>query len=495
MKIRMIAVVTLLLCGFIAADCFSARAYRHDYIEHVTVYREADRFCGWPANNGAWIWDNEILVCFTLNYFQEPDPNVDPTEHHRDRNRDEEIVMARSLDGGQTWELERPEAFSLARKDEKAIALTEELDFTAEGFAMGVWRDKFHVSYDRGKTWKGPYQLPDLGDTLGGRTDYIVDGKNSCTIFISARNSPLCVLTTDGGKNFEVVGKVMPRTDYHAIMPSSVRISDSELVSAVRQIRTEAHVSWIDVYSSDDNGQAWKFRSKVADADNKYWNGNPPSMVKLRDGKLAVTYGYRAVPYGIRAKISSDNGKTWGQEIILRRDGRNWDLGYTRSVQRADGKVVTMYYYSTKEYPQQRISATIWDAARVNDYSDEREDFERMWSYVSKMEEAVMKINEIAGREKPSVNEMVYWTQIKEKNCDRLREVISCNFLSERVMPDLDSDGKVDKGYENELMQLNEILLCNMKVKRTDELSNVEHLRILLARFRRAHFVYVNPRR
>jgi hypothetical protein len=34
-------------------------------IRHVIVYKQPGRFCGWPANNGAWSWDNEILVCFT----------------------------------------------------------------------------------------------------------------------------------------------------------------------------------------------------------------------------------------------------------------------------------------------------------------------------------------------------------------------------------------------------------------------------------------------
>ena len=51
-------------------------------MEHVTIYQEAGKFCGWPANNGAWSWGNEILVCFDLHYFKEPDRSVDPTEHH-----------------------------------------------------------------------------------------------------------------------------------------------------------------------------------------------------------------------------------------------------------------------------------------------------------------------------------------------------------------------------------------------------------------------------
>ena len=130
---------------------------------------------------------------------------------------------------------------------------------------------------------------------------------------------------------------------------------------------------WIDVYQSTDNGRTWEFLSQVADAGKS--NGNPPSLVRLRDGWLCVTYGYRGVcsayryrwePQGIRARISKDNGKTWGQEIVLRNDARTWDLGYTRSVQRPDGKIVTIYYYTTKEIPEQHIAATNRDPDLVS---------------------------------------------------------------------------------------------------------------------------------
>jgi len=42
------------------------------------------------------------------------------------------------------------------------------------------------------------------------------------------------------------------------------------------------------------------------------------------------------------ATTSVDGGRTWGDEITLRDDGGTWDLGYPRTVQRADGKVVTI---------------------------------------------------------------------------------------------------------------------------------------------------------
>ena len=77
-------------------------------------------------------------------------------------------------------------------------------------------------------------------------------------------------------------------------------------------------------------------------------------MVLLTDGRLAVTYGYGGERRGIRARGSADNGRTWGDEIILRDDARTWDFGYPRTKQREDGSLVTMYYYTTTERPEQQ---------------------------------------------------------------------------------------------------------------------------------------------
>ncbi|NMB83008.1 MAG: hypothetical protein GYA14_14445 [Ignavibacteria bacterium] len=85
----------------------------------------------------------------------------------------------------------------------------------------------------------------------------------------------------------------------------------------------------------------------------------------LKDGRLCVTYGCRKVPYGIRAKISSNKGKTWGKEIIIRDDALTKDIGYPRSAVRPDGKVVTTYYYTTEEKVEQHIAATIWDPSEL----------------------------------------------------------------------------------------------------------------------------------
>ena len=190
-------------------------------------------------------------------------------------------------------------------------------------------------------------------------TDYIVEGRNELTIFLTASKSNgregrvLCARTKDGGVTWNLVGMVGPEPEGNdfAIMPSSVRLAPSSILTLVR------HRRWIESYRTDDNGTTW---THVVRAVPDTGRGNPPSLVKLRDGRLVVTFGYRAEPFSIRARISKDQGRTWTNDIILRSGASDWDLGYTRSVQRPDGKIVTVYYYNDAVAPERYIGATIW---------------------------------------------------------------------------------------------------------------------------------------
>jgi hypothetical protein len=112
---------------------------------------------------------------------------------------------------------------------------------------------------------------------------------------------------------------------------------------------------------SDDNGATWRIVSRVT-AQVTGNSGNPPSMVRLKDGRLIITYGHREAPYSIRARISKDDGATWGEELSLRQDGGDRDLGYTRTVVRPDGKLVTIYYFNDGRESERYIASTIWEA-------------------------------------------------------------------------------------------------------------------------------------
>jgi len=344
-------------------------------MKHVVVYHEDGMFCGWPANRGVWSWGDEILVGFTLGHFQDKQ-----NRHAIDRDKPRENgILARSLDGGLTWSIEKPAALMSSFVNQQSqTPCPGGLNFSGPDFAMTCrgdrsreGRSRFQVSSDRGRTWSQPYMLPMFGQKrIMARTDYIVNGRGSLLVFLTAakRNGKegrvLCARTTDGGRTFGFVSWVCPEPTGYAIMPSTVRISKAHLVSAIRRYeRGDINQGWINVYVSEDDGRTWLFLAKAA-ATGEH-GGNPPSMVRLKDGRLCITYGYRSKPYGIRAVFSSDNGKSWSDPVILRDDGRNWDLGYCRTIVRPDGKLVTIYYYATAELYNQHIAATIWDPAKV----------------------------------------------------------------------------------------------------------------------------------
>ncbi|MHC4624892.1 MAG: exo-alpha-sialidase [Planctomycetota bacterium] len=356
-----------------AAAC-AAKANPACPIEHAIVCARGGKFCGWPANNGVWIWDGkEILVGFSLRTY------VEKKGHNSGGGGGS--VLGRSLDGGKTWTLEDPDNFV---DDGGTIAPSPGgINFAHPDFAMRLHRSggaRFFISYDRGKKWQGPYAFADLmshpefeGLENTARTDYIVNGPDDCFIFMSARkpdtgtrDRAFLAHTADGGKTFNFVSWINPEPvgTTRGAMPSTVRISKTKLVSALRRKYPD---QWVDVFVSNDNGQSWKFLSKVADTGG--WNGNPPALARLKDGRLCCVYGNRS-KRKMLAKYSSDDGATWGNEIVLRDDYQvdsfeDPDLGYPRLVQRADGRLVTMYYWATKENPHHHIAATIWDPDKI----------------------------------------------------------------------------------------------------------------------------------
>jgi len=236
--------------------------------------------------------------------------------------------------------------------------------------------ERFWYSYDRGHTWKGPHNFGDLmndpklaGKEFTARTDYTVNGPDDCLVFLSAtpgesgRDFTFTARTTDGGRTFDFVSWIVSPTDPHrGVMPTTVRCSDTQLVTVVRRRQGHGQPCWVDAYVSHDNGKSWSFLSKVGDAG--VHNGNPPALVRMKDGRLCCVYGNRSRKQMI-ARLSSDEGATWGPEVILRDDFQvdsfdDRDFGYPRLVQRPNGKLVAIYYWATKDHPQQHIAATIW---------------------------------------------------------------------------------------------------------------------------------------
>jgi hypothetical protein len=250
------------------------------------------------------------------------------------------------------------------------------IEFTHPDFAL--WcartgldagaRSWFYVSTDRCRSWSAPFRLPDFGtDGIAARTDYLVLDRETALLFLTgkmheAEGRVLCARTEDGGRTFRLLSLVGPEPDGYSIMPSSVRLPDGRIVVAVRR-RSESPPSgcgecWIELYRSADLGLTWEYAGVAVPETGR--SGNPPAMILLEDGRLCLTYGCRAEPYGIRARLSEDGGARWEQEIVLRKDGGDRDLGYPRTVQRSDGTVVTVYYFNDEPSGERYIAATLW---------------------------------------------------------------------------------------------------------------------------------------
>lgn len=347
-------------------------------IKYVTVASEEGRFLGWPANNGVWSWDGgqEMLVGFTNGNFEE--------QSGHNIGKEQLTNLARSKDGGRTWVSVDPENFVGDAGEVKPSP--GNIHFGHPHFAMRVAakgyhgakdkKGRFFISYDRGESWEGPYRFNHLNDDknleemeITSRTNYRVTGENSIQVFMSARRTdiefadrldkPFIVESTDGGKSFQFAGWVVPWTDeYRAVMPSVVQTGNGKLVMALRRrnARSEEQSCWIDAFVSDDNGRSWSFLSKIADTG--LYNGNPPGLAVLKDGRLACAYANRSLSRFL-LRFSKDGGSTWGKEIMIRDNPYTYDMGYPQLLQNDQGQLVALYYIATEERRQSYIEAAI----------------------------------------------------------------------------------------------------------------------------------------
>ncbi|MGC9349482.1 MAG: sialidase family protein [Anaerolineae bacterium] len=365
---------------------------------HVVVYHDPSKWAAVPANNGGnapiWQWDDEILVGFTRGTFA-----LTPSGHQCDNDQPFESWLARSSDGGESWATWQPAktgngVYAGHRGSSSAEVSddVEALNFSQPGFVMRVEGNGYHgnsgarwfYSADKGQSWHGPWSFGSLlshrrleGREFTGRTAYLINGPQELYLFVSARQrsssealnvalreKPFVARTVDGGQTFDFVSWIVRWDDPdRAVMPAPVRLTSSRLVVAVR--RKSEIANWIDCYESLDNGLTWAFLSRVGDTEaGNEFNGNPPALIEMSDGRLCCAYGHRSLGQ-IIARYSYDEGRTWTPGQIVRQNfqsANGWpDLGYVRLFQRSDGRLVAVYFWCNEEMPQTHIEATIFD--------------------------------------------------------------------------------------------------------------------------------------
>src|SRR3546814_14115483 len=91
---------------------------------------------------------------------------------------------------------------------------------------------------------------------------------------------------------------------------SGYSLATGGILCVTRAQRDPRGDMWVDLFASDDGGKTWDFLSRVNDF------GAPGSLVVKKDGRFVMVYGYRLMPSGMRCRVSEDEGKTWGPELI-----------------------------------------------------------------------------------------------------------------------------------------------------------------------------------
>ena len=272
-----------------------------------------------------------------------------------------------STDGGRTWTkrstaARRPTADSVRMN--WAAGLGTEGDFVA---VCGGWHDPgefkrlmtpvVRISHDGGRTWDDEITFPaspkeatyvPFGDVLTGE-----DGALRVACYTVKPNEAYILRSADGGETWGEAVKMGGEINECGW----IHLGDGRWLAAFRTVEGQ----YLLEYRSDDDGRTWRKGGRITE-DRQH----PGHLLRLRDGRILLTYGDRREGhFGVEAKLSADDGQTWGKPFRLA-DFDPADCGYPSSVQRADGKVVTAYYAQKSHLlDRYHMAVVIWTPAEA----------------------------------------------------------------------------------------------------------------------------------
>ena len=319
-------------------------------------------YFGWPTVK--WLKDGKIAVGasgFRLTHvcpfgkgvisfsddggetFTAPTPIIDTALDDRDSGLcpfgDSGLIFTsfnNSVEFQRKWNQKRPESPRRAYIDAYLDNVTKE----AEEKSLGV---TFRISNDNGKSFgpilkspvtspHGPIELQD-GSILWVGTSYT--GENA----ILAYN-----LDTADGK-MERVGEVdvsnIKALGRFACEPYAIELDDGTIICHIRSDRYgESPAFTLYQTESYDGGKTWTIPHQLL-SDR---GGAPSHIMKHSSGALIATYGYRTLPYGIKAMFSYDGGKSWSDGEYLYSNDISGDLGYPSTIEFPDGSLLTVFY-------------------------------------------------------------------------------------------------------------------------------------------------------
>lgn len=180
--------------------------------------------------------------------------------------------------------------------------------------------------YGDGFTRTGVVELRD------GRVAYMVTGHHHWP-----GRYTYILFSSTGGQSWDPPILVVDAPDLAFVEPHIAEVAPGEIYCILRTISRGGYLYGC---RSLDGGHSWS----VPEATPMF--GLPGHLLVLRDGRLLCAYGRRVAPFGIRACLSEDGGRTWkiDQEIVIRDDLPNNDLGYPQTVEYAPSRLFICYW-------------------------------------------------------------------------------------------------------------------------------------------------------
>ena len=231
-------------------------------------------------------------------------------------------------------------------------AAHERVNASSRQAALGQWMIR---STDDGVSWSGrissivnsphgPVQLAD------GRLLYA--GKE---LWTGQKRVAICE-SHDDGRSWRWLAEIPTRPgdearNYHEL--HAVETKEGRLIVQIRNHNRANNGETLQTESSD-GGRTWAVPHPIG-----VW-GLPSHLLRLRDGRLLMTYGHRRDPLGNQARLSTDHGRTWSEAMLVSADGTSSDLGYPSTVQLDDGSLLTVWYERMKRSSHAVLRQALW---------------------------------------------------------------------------------------------------------------------------------------
>jgi sialidase-1 len=352
----------------------AATAPRLRKAQDIVIYEDAKFYASFPSIVKRA--DGELLVAFR----RAPERRAfgEPSTSHTDPNS--QLVLVSSRDAGRSWSREPRliHAHAFGGSQDPCMVQLRDGTLVCTSYAWALVKPSAIAKLKQPVARAGDFVF------LGG---YLMRSTNGAASWQGPLVPPPC----SGEPNHDLFGNAVPAYNRGAMFEGR----NGKLYWVVASATTNApQHTGVHLLISDDRGDTWKYSAPVAHDEKIEFNetsiyetprgtlvafirsekfndhtviarstnggksferwedagfqGHPHYALRLPDNRVLLIYGYRHAPFGIRARVldaECTNAPT-AEEIVLRDDGGNGDLGYPWATMATSNRVLVVYYFN-----------------------------------------------------------------------------------------------------------------------------------------------------